>query len=48
MLLIGTAKSSSFMFNHIDNEYEANKINDINLFDMKDKWFWTNKVRQLV
>ena len=43
-----TAKSSSFMFNRIDDEYEADKISGMDLFDMKDKWFWTDKVRQLV
>ena len=42
-----TAKSSAFKFNHIDDEYEASKIKGTDLFDMNDKWFWTNEVRPL-
>ena len=42
-----TAKSSAFRFNHIDDEYEAGKIKGTDLFNMKDKWFWTNEVRPL-
>ena len=45
------AKSSSFRFNHIDDQYGASKISGTDLFDMtgssssNSKWFWTNKVR---
>ena len=40
---------SVFMFNHIDDQYIANKIKGKDLFDTKaSKWFWTNEVRTLV
>ena len=35
------------MFNHIDDQYMANKIKGRDLFDTKgSKWFWTNEVRR--
>ena len=44
-----TAMDSFFMFNHIDDQFVANKIRGTDLFDMKDsKWFWTNEVRRPV
>lgn len=42
-----TAKDDSvFMFNHIDDQYVANKIKGKDLIDTKgSEWFWTNEVR---
>lgn len=44
-----TANSSSFRFNHIDNQHEGGRKSGTDLFNMTaSKWFWTNKVRALL
>ena len=40
-----TAKSSLFMFNRIDDQFEVQQIKGENIFDIKaSKWFWNDKV----
>lgn len=40
-----TAKRSLFRFNHIDDQYDTNKISGRDLFDITaNKWLWTNEV----